>query len=64
MQALSSNRYTVSVNGSIEFKATARRGHHRVTNRVAHREIALSVYEIEARWREPYEKPHAFTSAA
>ena len=64
MQALSSNRYTVSVNGSIEFKATSRRAGHHANSRVAHRGIALSVYEIEARWREPYERPHAFTSAA
>ena len=64
MQALASNRYTMSEDGSIEFKATSRRANHRGTNRVAHRQVALSVYEIEARWREPYEKPHAYTCAA
>ncbi len=64
MQALSSNRYTVSGNGSLEFKATSRRATHQAHSRVASSEIALSVYEIEARWREPYERPHAFTRAA
>ena len=64
MPALSSNRYSVSVNGSIEFKATSRSAAHQANSRVAHRAAPLSVYEIEARWREPYERPHAFTSAA
>ena len=63
MPALSSNRYSVSVNGSIEFKATSRFA-RQAKSRVAHRAVPLSVYEIEARWREPYDRPHAFTSAA
>jgi hypothetical protein len=63
MPSLSSNRYSVSVTGSIEFKAPSRFARP-ANSRVAHRAVPLSVFEIEARWREPYDRPRASTSAA
>ena len=64
MRALSNRYSAVPPSGTIEPQADGRFARHGAKIQVADRAIALSVYEIEARWREPYERPHAFICAA
>lgn len=64
MRALSNRYITAPLNGTLDSQSSGRFAPRRPQSPAASQPVALSVFEIQARWRQPYEKPHAYIRVA